>query len=232
MLPKDKKKIKNYRKKLSLSNKGNKSWKFRKKHGHIKGEYKCSNQTKEKISKANRGISRNKGDLNPAKRKEVREKISKTLKQKYKNGIIKSIFQNKEILDKIKMRNSIRMKNGGAIKALRAVKKRGTYIENLMEEILKDLNLDYKQQYKIKNYLCDFYIPKYNLVIECDGEHWHNYPNYNKRDIQRDIIMMKLGYFILRFWSREIKQKNKCSYFILDTIQQIKKDNCICKEIL
>jgi group I intron endonuclease len=52
---------------------------------------KTSDETKKKQSKSQ--IGKHVGDLNVAKRPEVKEKISKTLKKKYKNGEIKSTLQ-------------------------------------------------------------------------------------------------------------------------------------------
>lgn len=39
-------------------------WKLRKRHGHIKGEYECAEETKRRISESNKGKSRNKGNEN------------------------------------------------------------------------------------------------------------------------------------------------------------------------
>lgn len=52
---------------------------------------KTSDETKKKQSKSQ--IGKHVGDLNVAKRPEVKEKISKTLKQKYESGEIKSTIQ-------------------------------------------------------------------------------------------------------------------------------------------
>lgn len=52
---------------------------------------KTSDETKKKQSESH--VGKHVGDLNVAKRPEVKEKISKTLKKKYKNGEIKSTLQ-------------------------------------------------------------------------------------------------------------------------------------------
>lgn len=48
-------------------------------------------------------------------------------------------------------------------------------------------NIDFIQQFKIDKYYVDFYIPKLNLVIEVDGERWHN--NIEKEIIRENIIL-------------------------------------------
>lgn len=216
-----------HRKKSREINKGNSYYKLRKKNGRDKG-FKVSEETKQKISNSTKGISRNVGDKNPMKKLENRKKVSETLKRKYKEGLIKSSFQNKEFQKSLK--HSERMKNGGALKALAGVKKirSNTIIEQKMEAILQDLELKYIKQFRVEKYTCDFYLPEYNLIIECDGEYWHHYPNYKEKDIIRDYFLMSKGFFGLRFWGKEIENKEKCRLYVMKTLYQIRNYNCIC----
>jgi len=57
----------------------------------------------------------------------------------------------------------------------------------------------YNQYFKInKSYkFPDFVIPKYNLIIECDGEYWHK--NMKMIDKERDMMFENEGYKVLRF---------------------------------
>jgi very-short-patch-repair endonuclease len=95
--------------------------------------------------------------------------------------------------------------------------KKPTKIEIKMREFLKQEKIEFIQNYKIKNFLMDFYLPKYNLVIECDGDYWHANPDFVKdkeltepqiRNIDRDkrknkmLITEKIKF--LRFWERDI----------------------------
>lgn len=95
-------------------------------------------------------------------------------------------------------------------------------IELVIENILKEINVPFDTQFKIKNRIADFYIPEYNLVIEADGHYWHSDAvnkdkmyHFNKRklyvdsglsplffregeivnklDIVRSIILNKIG---------------------------------------
>lgn len=43
-----------------------------------------------------------------------------------------------------------------------------------MKSILLNLNISFKKEYKIGNYPVDFFLPEYNLSIQCDGCWHHN----------------------------------------------------------
>jgi very-short-patch-repair endonuclease len=45
-----------------------------------------------------------------------------------------------------------------------------------------------------------------NLIIECDGNYWHNYPFGNDRDKIRTTELIAQGFKVLRLWEHEIKQ--------------------------
>jgi very-short-patch-repair endonuclease len=55
-------------------------------------------------------------------------------------------------------------------------------MEEFVENILKLYNIDYVRNSKntIKNKELDFYIPKYKLAIECNGNYWHSENNGGK----------------------------------------------------
>ena len=44
----------------------------------------------------------------------------------------------------------------------------------------------------------DFYVPKYNIVIECDGAYWHGLPGAKERDERRDKFLLGVGINVLR----------------------------------
>lgn len=52
----------------------------------------------------------------------------------------------------------------------------------------------------------DFYLPDYNLVVECDGEYWHGSEKQKLKDEYRNIRLKQLGFKILRFCGNDIKQ--------------------------
>ncbi len=59
---------------------------------------------------------------------------------------------------------------------------------------------------KIGHLTVDIYIPELNLVVECDGDYWHNLPKQKHTDIRRDYWLRSQGYRVVRIWESEIKQ--------------------------
>lgn len=84
-----------------------------------------------------------------------------------------------------------------------------TKIEVKIQNFLTQLNIEFKRHKPILDiehcYNCDIYIPSLNMVIEADGDYWHQYPNGNNIDhIRNDELKVK-GYNVLRLWERDIK---------------------------
>lgn len=93
--------------------------------------------------------------------------------------------------------------------ALRTLKilqeKKSSGIERKTEKILKEFNIVYETQKSLlKITRADFYIPSLKTVIYCDGDYWHNLPNYVKRDKRQNKLLRKAGYIVLRFWEHDI----------------------------
>lgn len=99
-----------------------------------------------------------------------------------------------------------------------------TDIEVITENILIKNHINYIKQYRLyynktrfKKY--DFYIPKNNLLIECDGDYWHGntdkIPHLNENHIKVKIndefknkLALDNGFNIIRFWGSDIKSPN------------------------
>jgi very-short-patch-repair endonuclease len=109
---------------------------------------------------------------------------------------------------------------------------RNTKIELMVKKVLEDNNINYIHQYEgIYGIYVDFYLPKYNLVIEVDGDYWHanpnkylpeqiiNYPGNRKikakdvweKDKQRDSLIKESGYFVKRIFGSDVTEKNVLS---------------------
>jgi very-short-patch-repair endonuclease len=88
---------------------------------------------------------------------------------------------------------------------------KNTLIEIIMKRVLSNLKIKFIHQFPIRNkngtyrFLVDFYLPKYNLIIECDGDYWHNLPNIKKRDKIKNKWFNDNKYKILRFSESKIK---------------------------
>ncbi len=104
---------------------------------------------------------------------------------------------------------------GYATKLLKEARKyhilpiKDTKPEIKMQQLLKELNIDFVT-HKYMNiehgYQCDILIPSMNLIIECDGDYWHNILQVKKRDKKQDLIFKNNGYDVYRFWEHEINK--------------------------
>lgn len=70
-------------------------------------------------------------------------------------------------------------------------KNKRTRIELLVQDILTELEIPFVSQYPISRYALDFYLPEYEMAIECDGEYWHSRPEVRYRDIVRDRSLLE-----------------------------------------
>lgn len=84
-----------------------------------------------------------------------------------------------------------------------------TSIEIKIKEFIDKLSIKYTQHKYINDiihsYQCDFFLEDFNIVIECDGDYWHNYPNYRDIDLIRTEELISQKYKVMRLWERDIK---------------------------
>lgn len=110
-----------------------------------------------------------------------------------------------------------------------------TIIEKVLGEEMNKRGINFLAQYDLDDkFVCDFAIPKYKIVIECDGDYWHANPtiydlthldirqikNLN-RDKFKNYYLRKKGWLILRFFESDIK--NSVSTCVDKIEEQIKK---------
>ena len=108
-----------------------------------------------------------------------------------------------------------------------------TNIEKVVRDILLSLNINFKREYKIGNYPVDFYLPDYNLTIQCDGCYHHGHKGCSKTIKPRHIFQRFrdkacIAYHrynkinIIRLSGCDIlKRPDKVYTFIEDTINKI-----------
>jgi len=64
------------------------------------------------------------------------------------------------------------------------------------------MNLKFRRQVPIDDFIVDFVCFEQKLIIEIDGgQHLDN-----KKDLMRDAKLKALGYRVLRFWNNEINK--------------------------
>lgn len=170
---------------------------------------KHTSQTKKKISKSRKGKCC--GINNPMNDPIKREKISDKLKEKYKNGELDSL---KDIQKKTMIQSRIngKLKNAPVSK-----------LEIEIQNKLKEKNIDFEPQFKINTKPFDFFIKKYNLLVEFNGDYFHanpekyeaNYLNKKKKmfawelwkiDEIKKQEAIENGYNFLTIWESDYKK--------------------------
>lgn len=92
-----------------------------------------------------------------------------------------------------------------------------TNIEKKVREYLEEINVEFETQKSVYPYWCDFYIPKYNLIIEAYGDYWHanpmkyghedaddKYKSLWRDDIKRINYIIEKGYRVEILWGKTI----------------------------
>ena len=100
-----------------------------------------------------------------------------------------------------------------------------TEIEKNMAKELINRGIPFVKQFSVNNkFVCDFAIPAFKIIIECDGDYWHANPklfaekelsrtqkNNLKRDVYKDKFLFKEGWKVFRFFESDIKfSVSKC----------------------
>lgn len=79
---------------------------------------------------------------------------------------------------------------------------RETYIEKVVSSWLASQGIEHRTSVRILSYEADILVG--DLVIECDGEHWHSSPQQKERDAKRDARLRAAGYRVLRVPGKDI----------------------------
>ena len=95
------------------------------------------------------------------------------------------------------------------LKGLREKRERGhrTDIESLVEQALRKRGEPYEFEFMIGFNLVDFALPARRIVIECDGEYWHDPDNLFK-DVNKTLMLEEHGWEVyrLRFTKKNTSQ--------------------------
>ncbi|MEW6096251.1 MAG: DUF559 domain-containing protein [bacterium] len=147
----------------------------------------------ESLRKCNKGTFEER--FGEEKAAQIKEKISDTVKQLWKQNPNKFLIALKE--------GNLKRRTGENFDRTKR-----TDIEVTMAQLLTELGIRYKEQiWFLGKYCVDFLLPDYNLIIEVDGEYWHT--NKKEFDANRDNELKSLrGLDTVRF-SRQRLKKNK-----------------------
>jgi very-short-patch-repair endonuclease len=100
-------------------------------------------------------------------------------------------------------------------KRMKSFKYQNTGPEKIMKKLLEDMKIEFIHQFRIKK-IYDFLLPKFNILIEVDGN-WHHcnpltHPEpiheiqiaVKENDIIKNRIAKENGFKLLRFWEYDI----------------------------
>jgi very-short-patch-repair endonuclease len=95
-----------------------------------------------------------------------------------------------------------------------------TSIELKVEAELIKRGINYQKQVPLcKTAIVDFYLPEHRIVIQADGDYWHNIAGRRENDARQDAVLTFNGFNVYRFWEKEINQN------ISNCIDKIKFNN-------
>ena len=115
-------------------------------------------------------------------------------------------------------------------------------IEYELMGLLDKLELTYIHQYQIDYWVPDFYLPEYNLVLECYGDYWHwnkevmekrtkkEIPEQVKANLKNDKrkkhYLTERGYNFMYVWENDINGNlDRCAQKILNMIEKIETNS-------
>jgi len=98
-------------------------------------------------------------------------------------------------------------------------------IEKMIWKELDRLNIEYETQAPFVNgrFIVDIYIPAQRLIIECNGDYYHNYEIFPKQRIRDEALEKyanKKDYKVMWLWESEIRKNPKQA--LMDGLNQIK----------
>ena len=159
------------------------------------------------------------GDKNPAKRPDVKAKIRRSLLRTYeKNPAIKDRIR-LSLLRTYKEKPEIleNRKSSG----INQHSKTYTSIERRIAEVLLARGLSFLHNFKVGRYYVDFILMD-DVVIECDGEYWHEAKDKTKED-KRERFLHDKGYYTFHFAGRRIlSNPEECVSTLLNVMEGLR----------
>lgn len=76
--------------------------------------------------------------------------------------------------------------------------------------IFNQLNIPWIEEYKIKWWYFDYFLPSKNILIEVQGNYWHNKPDVKSRDKRKfNFVNTKTSFSLIEIWENEFKNSEK-----------------------
>jgi len=158
---------------------------------------------------------RDKGCSSRGKKHPMSEKQKEKLKKIFSEPEVKKRRSEaqKEYWKTVSYEDRVKRTKNGCVAGFNAVNSLCgcSSIEFKVKEQLDDLGIRYIQQKQIfdgeRIYYLDFYLPDYKLVIECNGDYWHNLPNRKYRDKCLKKFVESTKHKIVFIWEHEINDE-------------------------
>jgi very-short-patch-repair endonuclease len=80
-----------------------------------------------------------------------------------------------------------------------------TSIETAIAQLLRDNDISFLQEHHIGPYVCDFALPEYRVIVECDGTYWHQSIKTKAKDLTRDLWFAAHAWKVVRLPEEKIK---------------------------
>jgi len=78
-------------------------------------------------------------------------------------------------------------------------------IEKKLAGFLIDNGISFSCQFEYRFGVADFFIPP-KLIVEVDGDYWHNLPKVKLRDVRQTEFLESEGFDVLHLWEHEINE--------------------------
>ena len=173
-----------------------------------------SEETKLKISKANKGrklTEEQRGKISESKKGKVGPWLGKTFSEEHKRKLKEARNRRGLVSEETrrKMSEARKGKSWSEEHRRKALEHTITSIEIKVADQLEKYKIKYIPQKQLCNghFVVDFYLPKYQLVIECNGDYWHSRPERKKRDQELEEYVLSKGKDILWLWEHEINDE-------------------------
>lgn len=116
------------------------------------------------------------GDWDHVYTEEYAQKISKGVKIAWKRGDYDGVFKNP------------------------------SSIELLVVDYLDNISIEYTQQFRPEGMakVFDFYFPETNILLEVQGDYWHNLPGAREKDYKKATEAAALGYTVYEIWEHDV----------------------------
>ena len=184
----------------------------------------CSQRTeKEKLELHNslsKGQQNFKDSDNYEKRKlEMTIKGTNTIRRHFNDGTLNSEKQRRSDYLKNRWKNDSEFREKNRIRAQETVKKmaskKRSFLEEKFEGFLIKEGLRKDIDYKTNDFLYlenvraypDFKFENQKIIVEIDGEYWHNNPEAIKRDSYKNKIWKENGWTVIRYTAKQVNNE-------------------------